>query len=190
MQQFRLRANVSILIGPKINDNSINMNKNSPLNELLQTLPQQGRVEWIGLRPERGAAINIVDSVVAETNGGLIGDRFKGRKGSPRQVTLIQQEHLAVIASCLHLPDIDPALLRRNIVVSGVNLLALKDKTFRLGDAVLQATGLCHPCSKMEATFGPGGYNAVRGHGGITARILEGGEIAIGDRLEYQVNLA
>ena len=162
------------------------MNEDSPLKKLLQTLPQHGRVEWIGLRPERGAPVNIVDAVIADAGKGLTGDRFKGRQGSPRQVTLIQQEHLAVIASCLNLADVDPSILRRNIVVSGVNLLALKDKRFRLGDAVLETTGLCHPCSKMEAAFGPGGYNAVRGHGGITARILEGGKIAIGDRLGYQ----
>jgi len=166
------------------------MNKDSPLNKLLQTLPQQGRVEWIGLRPERGAAIKVVDSVIAEPDKGLSGDRFKGRQGSPRQVTLVQQEHIAVIASCLNLSELDPAVLRRNIVISGINLLALKDKTFRLGDALLETTGLCHPCSKMETALGPGGYNAVRGHGGITARIIEGGEIAVGDSLEYQGNPA
>ena len=135
------------------------MNKDSPLSKLLQTLPQYGRVEWIGLRPVRGVPIKMVSSAIAETDKGLFGDRFKGRQGNPRQVTLIQQEHLAVIAGCLDLPSIDPALLRRNIVISGINLLALKDKTFQLGGAILQTTGLCHPCSKMEAALGPGGYN-------------------------------
>lgn len=50
--------------------------------------------------------------------------------------------------------DLDPALVRRNIVVSGVNLLALKDKQIQLGDVVLKITGQCHPCSKMETTLG------------------------------------
>jgi MOSC domain-containing protein YiiM len=74
-------------------------------------------------------------------------------------------------------------MLRRNLVVRGVNLLALKGKRFRLGTALLEHSGECHPCSRMEDVFGPGGYNAVRGHGGITARVIEGGAIGLGDAL-------
>jgi MOSC domain-containing protein YiiM len=116
---------------------------------------------------------------------GLEGDRFGGRVNSSRQVTLIQQEHLAVIAACIGRGVIEPALLRRNIVVSGINLLALKDKRFRIGDALLEFSGACHPCSRMERVLGVGGYNAMRGHGGITARVIEAGRVGIGDRLFY-----
>ena len=66
-------------------------------------------------------------------------------------------------------------------MVSGLNLLALKGKRFRIGSVVLEYTGLCHPCSKMETALGPGGYNAMQGHGGITAKVVEAGELAIGD---------
>ncbi len=66
-------------------------------------------------------------------------------------------------------------------MVSGINLRALKDRRFQVGEAVLEATDDCHPCSRMEAILGPGGYNAVRGHGGITARVVEGGAVRIGD---------
>jgi MOSC domain-containing protein YiiM len=118
---------------------------------------------------------------MAEVGTGLTGDRFAGTTESTRQVTLIQGEHIRAIASFLNLPALDPGLLRRNIVVEGLNLLALKGKTFQIGEAVLEMTGLCHPCSRMEETLGPGGYNAVRGHGGITARVLQPGLIRVGD---------
>ncbi|SFM32550.1 MOSC domain-containing protein [Marinobacter zhejiangensis] len=156
----------------------------TPLQTLLDTLPQCGRVEWIGIRPARGEAMKALDRVTATPGDGLAGDRFKGRENSKRQITLIQLEHLPVIAACLHREAIGPEVLRRNLVVSGLNLLALKGKTFRIGDAVLEYTGLCHPCSKMESTLGPGGYNAMRGHGGITAKVIEGGELALGDDVQ------
>lgn len=150
------------------------------LDTLFKTLPQKGKVTWIGVRPERRADMLLVDAVEAKTQNGLTGDRYAGRSGN-RQVTLIQTEHLPVIASNLGMESVDPALLRRNICVSGINLLALKDKQFQIGDVVLEYTGLCHPCSFMEETFGDGGYNAVRGHGGINARVIKSGIIKIDD---------
>jgi len=151
-----------------------------PLEILRNTLPQTGYVSWIGLRPERRTTILVVDKVEAVVKSGLIGDRYAGRSGK-RQVTLIQAEHLPVIASLLGFDTIDPAILRRNLCVSGLNLLALKEKQFQVGDAVLEYTGLCHPCSFMEESFGEGGYNAVRGHGGITARVVTSGLIKLKD---------
>lgn len=161
------------------------------LQQLFDTLPQAGKVEWIGIRPPKivhlsgkteSAPINILNQVEAIAGKGLLGDRYASKNGK-RQVTLIQWEHLVVLASLLHRDFVSPELLRRNIAVSGINLLALKNKQFRIGTALLEYTGLCEPCSKMEDTFGPGGYNAVRGHGGITCRILESGIINLGDKL-------
>ncbi len=154
----------------------------TPLGDLLDTLPQTGRLEWIGLRPARGAPLRIVDSVELIIGRGLDGDRFAARSDdNPRQVTLIQHEHLAAIAALVGLDSVPPELLRRNLVVSGINLLALKDRRFRIGDALLEYGGPCHPCSQMERALGPGGYNAMRGHGGITARVVAGGPIRVGD---------
>lgn len=153
------------------------------LNELLGTLPQIGTVRWIGVRPSRRVPMVIVSTVEARAGAGLTGDRFSGSAASKRQVTLIQAEHLPAVAQLLHRDTVDPALLRRNIVVSGINLLALNGATFRIGAAVFEGTGGCHPCSRMEEALGAGGYNAMRGHGGITARVLESGVIRVGDEV-------
>jgi len=158
----------------------------TPLKVLLNTLPQAGRVAWIGIRPARSEAMTALDEVQVSPGKGLEGDRFSGRLESARQVTLIQHEHLAVIGACLGREPIEAGLLRRNIVVSGINLLALKDKRFRIGSVLLEFTGPCHPCSKMERVLGPGGYNAMRGHGGITARVHEGGIVRLADEVCYQ----
>jgi MOSC domain-containing protein YiiM len=153
------------------------------LQDLLAVLPQRGRVQWIGLRTARTAPMVVVDATTAEIGHGLIGDRFTGTPESKRQVTLIQAEHLVVVASLLSRDELDPALVRRNIVVSGINLLALQHARFSIGKAVLEGSGGCHPCSRMEAALGAGGFNAMRGHGGITARVLEPGLIRVGDEV-------
>lgn len=152
----------------------------APLEELMKQFAGAGTVEWIGIRPEKRAEVIAVNTAQLDPACGIQGDHYAGRSGQ-RQVTLIQAEHLAAMASLLHLEQVKPEQLRRNIVVSGINLLALKDKTFQLGDAVLEFTGLCHPCSRMEKTLGPGGYNAMRGHGGITARVMTPGTVQLGD---------
>jgi MOSC domain-containing protein YiiM len=158
------------------------LNPKSPLAELLNADMRPGVVEWIGLRPIRRGPMSVVDSVTLDTQAGVIGDHYNNPKRGTRHVTLIQREDIAAIASYLD-QDVTPEQLRRNIVIRGLNLLALKDKRFRLGEALLEMTGECHPCSRMEETFGAGGYNAVRGHGGITARVLEAGQVRLRDRL-------
>ena len=60
----------------------------------------------------------------------LIGDCYSGRSGK-RQVSLIPQGHLAVIASILKINQCPPELIRLNISVSGINLLPLKGNYFR-----------------------------------------------------------
>jgi MOSC domain-containing protein YiiM len=158
----------------------------SDMHDLLNTLPQSGRVDWIGLSPEPRAPLRSVESAEAQVGSGLDGDHHAKRgKPSKREVTLIQAEHLTGVASLVHRDSAPPELTRRNIVVSGINLMALKDRRFQIGGAVLEATGPCEPCSRMEENLGPGGYNAMRGHGGITARVIEAGTIRVGDEVRF-----
>ncbi|HEV7259864.1 MAG TPA: MOSC domain-containing protein [Bosea sp. (in: a-proteobacteria)] len=153
----------------------------SPLAHLLDAPMRPGRVVWIGLRPVRRAPMQPVVEATLDPQQGLIGDHYSSRTGGARHVTLIQAEHLAAIAAHLGLDAVTAEQLRRNVVLSGINLAALKGRRFKLGEALLEATGDCHPCSRMEAILGSGGYNAVRGHGGITARVVGGGVVRLGD---------
>jgi MOSC domain-containing protein YiiM len=124
-----------------------------------------------------------VQTAEFETARGIVGDRYQHLGGS-RQVTLIGEENLRAIASFLGLDrPVAPELVRRNIVVTGMNLLALKDQRFRIGEALLETSGECHPCSRMEEMLDSGGYNAMRGQGGITARVIEGGRVGVGDHV-------
>ena len=150
------------------------------IKDLFTVFPRPGCVEWIGIRPERREPVQVVDTITVSEKKGILGDHYSGQSGN-RHVTLIQAEHLPVVAAITGRETLDPALLRRNVVVSGLNLLALKDQQIQIGDTVLQITGQCHPCSKMETALGPGGYNAMRGHGGMTAKVVRGGEIRMGD---------
>ena len=131
--------------------------------------PQSGRIEAIVLRPQCRGEVVAVESVMAIAACGFEGDHYAQPSrsrvdGGNRQVTLIQAEHLPVVAALTGRARVDASWLQRNLVVSGQ----------------------CDPCSRMEAVLGPGGYNAMRGHGGVNARILAGDLIRVGDAVRCE----
>ncbi len=159
------------------------------IRDLLKPPHVAGHVEAIVVRGDPRHPARYIDTTYALTGIGLADDRF-GRHGeaelSTRQVTLIQHEHLPVIATLAGVATVEAGALRRNLVVSGINLVALKNARIRVGEALLEIVGPCHPCSRMEEAVGPGGYAAMRGHGGMTARVIEAGTIRIGDVVRAQ----
>ena len=160
--------------------------RSNPLDKIARDLPP-GTLTWIGLRSERRGQVTPVERARAVATKGLEGDhRMAKTPGSARQVTLISEEFMQQIAHFTGLSAIDPVLLRRNLVVSGINLNALRHQRFQIGEAVFEATALCHPCSRMDAALGKGGVAAMIGHGGLCARILNTGYITVGDRLEVR----
>lgn len=156
----------------------------STISQLLAGPVGPGRLVWIGLRPSRNAPMLTPASALFVAEQGIEGDRYRTQRNGPRQVTLVAAEDIAAIASFLGKKAVPPELLRRNLVTSGLNLNALKGRRVRIGQAVLEVSGECAPCSQMEVNLGAGGYNAVRGRGGLTARIVVGGEIRLGDAIE------
>jgi MOSC domain-containing protein YiiM len=158
----------------------------SELKALIAGFAKPGVLDTILLRPDRLVAPVYVDHVQV-TEDGLVGDHASQGK---RAVTLIQAEHLSVIGAMLGKPAIEADTLRRNLVVSGLNLAALKGRHLKIGEVVLQITTICAPCSRMEAALGQGGYSAMRGHGGWCATVRKAGRIGLGDSVEPAPDLA
>jgi len=160
--------------------------RTNPLARFARDL-SPGILTWIGLRTERRGQVTAVDSARAVASHGLEGDHRMGKTpDSARQVTLISEEFMQQIAHFTSRDCIDPALLRRNLVVRGINLNALRHQRFQIGDAMFEATAICHPCSRMETALGKGGVAAMIGHGGLCARILTTGTICVGDPIEVR----
>lgn len=136
-----------------------------------------GKLDWIGISESAESAIRALDRVELAPGMGVTGDYHM-----LREVTLIQAEHLKVVEALLGKP-VKPEQLRRNLVVSGLNLQALEGTRFQIGEALLEAVGSCPPCERMEENLGTGGLDAMCGHGGITAKVVEGGSIGVGDEV-------
>ena len=140
------------------------------------------RVEWIGISPGNRQPIEPRFEVMVSVGTGIDGDYHSKKKpGGQRQVTLIQAEHFAVIANNTGRDSVNPELFRRNIVVRGIELTALIGRRFRIGEALLEGTGPCTPCSRMDENLGPGGRLAMTDLGGLTAIVVEPGRMKVGD---------
>ena len=149
--------------------------------ELMKSREFVGRVEWIGVASARRQELQTPDFVDLIAGQGVVGEHHGGNVNRPhRQITLIQYEHLEVIARLLGRSEVHPGLLRRNLVVSGINLASLRLARFSVGNVVLQGTGDCDPCALMDQTLGAGGYAAMVSHGGITATVETSGQIQLG----------
>lgn len=157
------------------------------LSGYMPTAPT-GRVEWIGVRPERKTPIVELNQTVALEDRGLKGDRSALKASqSGRQVTLISAEDIQALAATMGKDAIDPAILRRNIVVSGINLHAMRYQKIRIGDALLEVGAHCHPCSRMEKALGKGGFLAMYMRGGYCCKVTQSGLISIGDAVQHHV---
>jgi MOSC domain-containing protein YiiM len=100
-----------------------------------------------------------------------------GRRGSSRQVLLMDQETLEEF-------DVPPGMARENITTRGIAIgsLALGQR-LRAGEALLQVTSFCTPCHRMDQ-IREGLQEAIRGRRGVLCRVIQTGRICRGDRLE------
>lgn len=145
------------------------------------------RVEWIGISPGYRQPIEPRDEVTVAVGTGVDGDYHSKKKpGGERQVTLIQAEHFTVIAANTGRDSVSPESFRRNIVMRGIELNSLIGHRFRIGEALLEGTGPCPPCSRMDENLGQGGCLAMKGLGGLTAKVIEPGRIRVNDQVTIE----
>ena len=131
----------------------------------------------------RGAPMEPRQFVAALTGGGLDGDRYAdsaNRRGPEYQVTLIEAENIAAFSKLVDVP-FTADMPRRNIVTQGVRLNDLCGRRFKVGDAILEGLELCEPCALFAQRTVREVLKYFPRKGGLRARIVEGGEIHIGD---------
>ena len=137
-------------------------------------------VKSILIRPEKKADPLHVTRINITTNG-IEGDHYNKEDGK-RQVTLIAADGLAAMAAIVGYQGDAHLACRRNIMIETLPEGDLKGKMIRLGDKVLlEITGYCHPCFRMDENFGEGAIVAFDKRAGWTARVIEGGHVGIGD---------
>jgi MOSC domain-containing protein YiiM len=99
------------------------------------------------------------------------------RAGGKRQVLLVDYETLEAMG-------LNPGIIRENITTDGLSVNSLKPgERLRLGESLLEVSMVCTPCDQMER-LRPGLRREIRGRRGMLCRVLEGGTVRAGDRIE------
>jgi MOSC domain-containing protein YiiM len=122
-----------------------------------------------------------VESVECVAGKGLRGDRFFGYKENYKgQATFFSLETYEHVCEQLKVTHRDSSVFRRNIIVSGVDLNSLIGEEFELQGVRFRGMQECSPCHWMDHAFAEGAERALRGHGGLRARILSDGVLRRG----------
>jgi MOSC domain-containing protein YiiM len=140
-----------------------------------------GTVESIHLIAEHGGPPAPADAVVGQPGRGLRGDRHHDRRDGD-DLTLIEAEALERLSEA-HGVDLPPGTSRRNVTTRGVDLGTLIGRRFRVGEVVCEGEERCEPCRHLAELTEP---EVLRGlvHTGLSAAIVEGGTIRVGDAIE------
>ncbi len=122
-----------------------------------------------------------VESVICRAGRGLEGDRFLDFKADYKgQVTFFAWEIYEQVKRELAVPALSPAAFRRNVLVAGLALPDLIGRQFRLGGVLFEGTGEAKPCYWMNQAVAPGAETWLQGNGGLRAKILSDGPLAVG----------
>ncbi|HEX5799196.1 MAG TPA: MOSC domain-containing protein [Gaiellaceae bacterium] len=93
-----------------------------------------------------------------------------------REVLFVSQDHLDGL-------DLAPGAIRENVTVAGADVQQWPvGQRVRAGEALFEITMVCDPCHRMDE-LRPGLRSRLDGKRGMLARVVEGGDVAVGDEL-------
>jgi len=122
-----------------------------------------------------------VSSVECVAGHGLRGDRFFDyRTNYKGQITFFSQEVFDGLSGAFPKVRKSAGVLRRNVIVSGVDLNALIGETFELQGIRFLGTAHCKPCYWLDIACAPGAEAWLKGNGGLRAQILTSGRLTTG----------
>ena len=140
------------------------------------------RLEAIWIKRARRGRMDAVDSAELMAGQGIVGN---ANQGGRRQVTIIEREVWEQRTAAVGV-QLDPALRRANLMISGLALLQSRGKTLRIGACVLEIAGETKPCERMEeAARGLRQSMYEQWGGGAFARVIKGGTITVGDDVAF-----
>ncbi len=117
-----------------------------------------------------------VESVECVAGKGLVGDRFFGWKEDYKgQVTFFEQEVYERLCERFQVADVPPSAFRRNVITQGVDLNSLIGQEFEVQGVRFLGTQECSPCYWMNQAFAEGAEEALKGFGGLRAKVLTDG---------------
>jgi MOSC domain-containing protein YiiM len=132
-------------------------------------------------RPAGGHPIIECDEVLCVAGRGILGDRFFDHKENYKgQITFFASEVFEDVCWELGVRGQSPGVLRRNVITVGVDLNSLIGVEFVLQEVRFAGVEECRPCYWMDQALAPGAEAALRGRGGLRARILDDGTLRVG----------
>ena len=142
-----------------------------------------GRLEAIWIKRVRRGPMDAVVRATLQAGRGIAGNADQGGR---RQVTIMDREAWDEALAHAGGAAVDPGFRRANLLVSGLSLERSRGQTLRIGVCALRINGETRPCERMdEAQPGLRLALGTGWRGGVFAEVLSGGDIQLGDRVEW-----
>jgi len=144
-----------------------------------------GKIEAINISSISEAETVYVNQAFLEKNKGIVNDRYYNNfKHSMEQVTLIDKEEIDLFNYNIK-KNIDYKDFRRNIIVSGLNLIKCINKTILINDVKLKIHEICQPCKYLQDKLKiPELVKLLVNKSGVRAEILTSGFIKVNDKIK------